>query len=286
MARRKLTKQLRTQVLVRDGYRCRMCGRTSDEVKLQVDHVRPVSAGGTDTLDNLAALCRDCNLGKSDLILGDYTLGDLLPDNIECFFHPRQDDRRGSYIRYHLYCYCKTENRAAAPVHTFHREWRISDSEFAVSSNREGLEARKRREETTEFVKQIRRELAVDRCRLTETEEGLVRFPIGAPGEGSPAAPGQGPHVSIADSEFTTEVERADRAVGLDIDAPTVMSNVKATLKVKDVGEAAGVRVRGGLSAVLTSCPACGGRVPVAYTGSAPSEIPCPHCGRSVRLRS
>lgn len=286
MARRTLTKQLRTQILTRDGYRCRMCGRTSDEVKLQVDHVRPVSAGGTDTLDNLAALCQDCNLGKSDLILGDYTLGDLLPDNIESFFRPSQDGRTGNYTRFHLYCYCKTENRAAVPVHAFHREWRISDSESAASSDPEGLEARRRREESAGFVKQIRRELAVVRCRLTVTEEGLVRLPIRTPGEGEPAAASQGPKVSITDSEFVTEVERADRAVGLDIDAPTTLSNVKATLKVKDVvGEAVGVRVKGGLKAVLASCPACGGRVPVAHTGSAPSEVPCPHCGRSVRFR-
>lgn len=67
--RKPISSRVRALVLSRDNHRCRMCGRTSDEVSLEVDHVFPYSLGGTDDLDNLATLCRDCNIGKSDLLL-------------------------------------------------------------------------------------------------------------------------------------------------------------------------------------------------------------------------
>lgn len=59
-------------VLQRDSYRCRFCGTTAAEARLHVDHIMPKARGGTDTLDNLATLCEDCNTGKSDLWLGNY----------------------------------------------------------------------------------------------------------------------------------------------------------------------------------------------------------------------
>lgn len=71
-ARRPIRKQTRVLVLQRDGYRCRFCGTTAEESRLQVDHIMPRARGGTDTLDNLATLCEGCNAGKSDLWLGDY----------------------------------------------------------------------------------------------------------------------------------------------------------------------------------------------------------------------
>ena len=63
---------LRFRVLMRDKFRCVYCGRSprEDGVKLEVDHVHPKSKGGSDTMDNLVAACRDCNQGKKDLIIG------------------------------------------------------------------------------------------------------------------------------------------------------------------------------------------------------------------------
>lgn len=60
-----ISRKLRFQVLHRDGYRCRACGRGPDNgVKLEVDHIIPVEWGGKTELDNLQALCQDCNAGK------------------------------------------------------------------------------------------------------------------------------------------------------------------------------------------------------------------------------
>jgi hypothetical protein len=65
--RKAISKKLRLLILERDGYRCRLCGRTAKETKLEVDHRIPVVKGGTDSLNNLWTLCIDCNRGKSDL---------------------------------------------------------------------------------------------------------------------------------------------------------------------------------------------------------------------------
>src|SRR5438445_9415839 len=69
---RGVRKQTRVLVLQRDDFRCRFCGTTAEESRLQVDHVMPKARGGTDTLENLATRCEDCNAGKNDLWLGDY----------------------------------------------------------------------------------------------------------------------------------------------------------------------------------------------------------------------
>ena len=60
----------RTAVLERDNYTCQMCGKNRyDGVKLEVDHIIPVSKGGSDNMSNLQTLCFDCNRGKSNKIL-------------------------------------------------------------------------------------------------------------------------------------------------------------------------------------------------------------------------
>ena len=62
---------LRDKVFERDNYICQYCGRSSwkDEVKLEVDHIMPISKGGTDDINNLTTSCRKCNRGKMNKIL-------------------------------------------------------------------------------------------------------------------------------------------------------------------------------------------------------------------------
>ena len=55
--------QVRRQVLERDGYRCRCCGRAG---RLEVDHIRPLHKGGDPwSLDNLQTLARGCHIAKT-----------------------------------------------------------------------------------------------------------------------------------------------------------------------------------------------------------------------------
>ncbi len=63
---RTVSRRLRFTVLVRDNYTCQYCGRRSPAVSLQVDHRKPFSLGGDDTLENLVTACTECNLGKSN----------------------------------------------------------------------------------------------------------------------------------------------------------------------------------------------------------------------------
>ena len=64
-----MTDKLRYSILKRDGFKCKICGRTADEgVKLHVDHIIPVSKGGKTVPSNLRTLCEACNLGKSNEI--------------------------------------------------------------------------------------------------------------------------------------------------------------------------------------------------------------------------
>jgi rubredoxin len=63
--RQPIKPSLRFEILKRDGYRCQMCGVTAkDGATLEIDHIHPVSKGGTNNPDNLQVLCRDCNAGK------------------------------------------------------------------------------------------------------------------------------------------------------------------------------------------------------------------------------
>jgi hypothetical protein len=54
----------RYEVLKQAGGRCQLC-HTNDRPP-HVDHITPRSKGGTNELDNLQALCDECNLGKSN----------------------------------------------------------------------------------------------------------------------------------------------------------------------------------------------------------------------------
>lgn len=66
-----MSHRLRTDILRRDGGRCRLCGASAlDGITLHVDHIIPVSLGGLTAPDNLQALCQSCNLGKSNRFVG------------------------------------------------------------------------------------------------------------------------------------------------------------------------------------------------------------------------
>ena len=60
-------RRLRERILRRDGYRCTYTddnGRCRERDRLHVDHIIPVSLGGTDDPINLRVLCEYHNLSK------------------------------------------------------------------------------------------------------------------------------------------------------------------------------------------------------------------------------
>ena len=62
--RQPIPRKLRHEVFKRDGYKCRECGASKDETSLEIDHIVPVARGGTNDINNLQTLCRECNRMK------------------------------------------------------------------------------------------------------------------------------------------------------------------------------------------------------------------------------
>lgn len=62
-----MTPQLREKIKQRDNYTCQICGASALNEKnllIEIDHVIPISKGGTTTEGNLQALCWRCNRTK------------------------------------------------------------------------------------------------------------------------------------------------------------------------------------------------------------------------------
>ena len=62
---------MRFEVFKRDRFTCQYCGKKSPDVTLQIDHITPVSKGGSDEIVNLITSCPECNLGKTNVLLDD-----------------------------------------------------------------------------------------------------------------------------------------------------------------------------------------------------------------------
>jgi 5-methylcytosine-specific restriction endonuclease McrA len=71
LKREPIPPKLRFEVLKRDNFTCAYCGRKPPEGEIHIDHVTPVSAGGTNQITNLVAACADCNRGKGPTALSD-----------------------------------------------------------------------------------------------------------------------------------------------------------------------------------------------------------------------
>lgn len=72
--RKKISKKLRFEVFKRDKFTCQYCGRMAPDVVLEVDHIKPVSKGGTNDIMNLVTSCYECNRGKTNIELSDDTI--------------------------------------------------------------------------------------------------------------------------------------------------------------------------------------------------------------------
>lgn len=73
---RDISKEVRSQVLDRNGFTCQMCGAVAGEphpydhgrkTRLHIGHIVDKSVGGTDDLSNLRAICSVCNEGAANL---------------------------------------------------------------------------------------------------------------------------------------------------------------------------------------------------------------------------
>jgi CRISPR/Cas system Type II protein with McrA/HNH and RuvC-like nuclease domain len=58
-----IREKVRKQVFERDEPVCKSCGSRD---MLEVDHIIPISRGGSNQLDNLQILCKTCNIKKGN----------------------------------------------------------------------------------------------------------------------------------------------------------------------------------------------------------------------------
>lgn len=73
---RGMSPQLRTLILERNGFTCQLCGAgptdpdpfdVARKVRLHIDHITPISQGGSDDPINLRVVCSACNSGRSNV---------------------------------------------------------------------------------------------------------------------------------------------------------------------------------------------------------------------------
>jgi hypothetical protein len=68
---RNINLRIRFTIFQRDNFSCNKCGRSpakDSNVVLHVDHITPWSKGGETEIENLETLCKNCNLGKSNVL--------------------------------------------------------------------------------------------------------------------------------------------------------------------------------------------------------------------------
>ena len=73
--------QKRFEVFKRDGFICQYCGKTPPNIILEVDHINPISKGGSDDINNLLTSCFECNRGKNNIPLD--RIPQTLQNNLE-----------------------------------------------------------------------------------------------------------------------------------------------------------------------------------------------------------
>jgi hypothetical protein len=83
-----ISKTLRESIRALYDFRCGYCGVTETESggQLEIDHFRPRSHGGNDTLDNLVYACPTCNRFKGAYWPSPAASPDLM------LIHPQQDN--------------------------------------------------------------------------------------------------------------------------------------------------------------------------------------------------
>lgn len=75
---------VRFQVLRRDDFTCRYCGKRPPDAELVIDHIQALAHGGEHTTTNLATSCWECNAGKgsTDMLDPPMSLAEVITKTI------------------------------------------------------------------------------------------------------------------------------------------------------------------------------------------------------------
>lgn len=69
-----VSKTLRSLILYRDGAYCYICNKNLTKNEISLDHLVPLSSGGSNCLSNLKVCCKACNQIKSNKSYSDKTI--------------------------------------------------------------------------------------------------------------------------------------------------------------------------------------------------------------------
>lgn len=105
---RGISPALRLEILERNGFTCQCCGigpgdpdpsALGRKARLQIDHVKPLTQGGTNASENLRVLCTSCNQARSNVQSASETAVNLLarigraPRAVQCEVYQKLKQR-------------------------------------------------------------------------------------------------------------------------------------------------------------------------------------------------
>jgi HNH endonuclease len=139
-------------------FRCGYCGTSEQQAggELTVDHYQPLSAQGSDALENLVYACFRCNLYK-----GDFWGGNLREARV---LHPRRD-----YLESH---YALDRSSGLLVAITSLGEFHIA----LLHLNRDALVFRRREEVTQLAYQTLLEEMIIRQRELIQLYEERLRF--------------------------------------------------------------------------------------------------------------
>ena len=153
---------LRYRVLKEAKGRCSLCGVTSKEAMLDIDHIIPRSKGGKTVYENLQVLCAKCNRSKSNK--DDYDFRDLglVSEKMECPFCLDLKDER--IILANDYSYAILDKFPVTKGHTLVIPKRHFQDYFEI---------------TEKELIAINNLLTIRKKQLTESDKTIAGFNIG-----------------------------------------------------------------------------------------------------------
>lgn len=127
MERKAIPKSVRFEVFKRDKFTCQYCGASAPDVILEIDHIKPVSKGGTNDILNLVTACRDCNSGKTNRELSDDAAVKVQKQRLDDIQERREQLQMMVEWRDSIIQQLETEIDAIDSIFSSQTRWGISD---------------------------------------------------------------------------------------------------------------------------------------------------------------
>lgn len=92
--RKTYSEDTRKLIYLNAGCRCELCGRKILLEDMTIDHIKPLSMGGEDDVENLACTCYPCNLFKGNILPDDFL------ERISLIFMYQMEKKNGNNLKW------------------------------------------------------------------------------------------------------------------------------------------------------------------------------------------